>query len=145
MQKWNDCQDQEQINKLLCETFTNRENNLFNPSSPDGIVRSHFEFKSLKLIEEWGDANNSCRQYKVKLSQYEHTRLIYRHLLSRNDQQPACKNTAYKNQTLMIKHCLDKCLQWRDTRKKIQSPKQYKNTIGKGFWGGKGIEVSNEG
>ena len=45
-------------------------------------------------IEEWENFQNSCRQHKFKLSglRIGHTRLTHGYLMSRNDQQPTCKN-----------------------------------------------------
>ena len=64
-------------------------------------------------IEEWESAHNSCRKYKVKLSRlcFGHSGLIHGHLLSRNDQQPACRNVKSENQRLASKYYFQKCLQ----------------------------------
>ena len=35
-----------------------------------------------------------------------HTRLNHGHMKSRNDQQPTCTNSAFKNYALTIKRCL---------------------------------------
>ena len=72
-------------------------------------------FHKLHYIEEWESAHNSCRQYEVKLSRIPigHTRLTHGHLMLRNNLQPTCGN-----QSLRIKHCLQDCLQWTDSKKK---------------------------
>ena len=58
---------------------------------------------------------NSCRQYEIKLSRkwIGHTRLTYGYLMSINEQQPT-----RGNQRLTIKHCLQDCPQWKDSKKK---------------------------
>ena len=50
-------------------------------------------------IEEWESAQSNFRQYEVKLSRLHigHTRLTHRHLMSRNDQYPACRNIVSEN------------------------------------------------
>ena len=47
-----------------------------------------------------------------------HTRLTHGHLMTRNEQPPTCRNAAYGDQRLTIKHCLQDCPQWKDSRKK---------------------------
>ena len=55
-----------------------------------------------------------------------HTSLTHGHLMLRNEQQPTWGNVACGNQRLSIKHCLQECSQWRDSRKKynIQGDKR---------------------
>ena len=71
-------------------------------------------------IKEWKSAHNSCSQYKVTLSRIHivPTRLTQEHLMSKYNQQPIWGKAACRNQRLTIKHCLQDCLQWRDSRKK---------------------------
>ena len=59
-------------------------------------------------IEKKENAHNICRQYEVKLSMIciGNTRLTHKHLMSRNNQQPTCRNAAYRKQSLTIKNCL---------------------------------------
>ena len=54
-------------------------------------------------IKERGIVYNSCRQSEVKLSRLSIglTRLTYGHHMSRNDQEPTCRN-----QILTIRHCI---------------------------------------
>ena len=62
-------------------------------------------------IKKWKCAYNSCRQYKVKQSMIRngHTSFSHWHLISSNEQQPACINAACGNQSLTIKHCIQNC------------------------------------
>ena len=67
-------------------------------------------------IEEWESAYISYRQYEVKL--IGHTRLTYKHFMSRNNQQPKCRNAVCRDQILTIKLCIQDCPQLRNSRKK---------------------------
>ena len=58
--------------------------------------------KNSKWQREW--ENNTVIMYNIV-----HTRLTHRHLMLRNTQQPTCGNTAHRNQSLTIKHCLQDC------------------------------------
>ena len=55
--------------------------------------------------------------------------------MSRNNQQSTCGNSAYGNQRLTIKHCLQDCPQWKDSRKKH-------SIQGEGLWSGEDDEVT---
>ena len=85
------------------------------------------------FIKEWESAYNSCRQYRVKLSKIHigHTRITHGHLMSRNEQPPTCKNAACGNQRLTIKHCLQYCPQYRDSRKKSNIQGDIMTLLGK--------------
>ena len=65
-------------------------------------------------IELWKMSHNSYRPIR-------HIRLIHGHLMSINDQQPPCTNSACRNQTMTIKHFLGECSQWKDSIKNIIS------------------------
>ena len=84
-------------------------------------------------IEEWESAHNSCRQYEIKLSRkrIEHTRLTNGHLMSRTNKQSTCGRAAYRNQSLTIKHYLQDCPQWRDSRKKHNIQGDIRTLLGK--------------
>ena len=84
-------------------------------------------------IGESISAHNTCRQYEVKLSRLciGHTRLTHEHLMSRINQQPTCKNAACGNQSLTIKHCLQECPQWRDSRVKYNIQGDIRTLLGK--------------
>ena len=75
--------------------------------------------------EERESVHSCCRQYEVKLSKLHlgHTRLTHGHLMSRDYQQPACRNTGCGNQTITVKHCLQDCPQMR---KETQHTGRYK-------------------
>ena len=86
-------------------------------------------------IEMYESAHNSCRQYDVKLSRIRigHTRLTHGHLMSKKKQQPICGNAAHENQRLTIKHCLQDCPQWKNSRKKYNIQGVIRTLLGRDF------------
>ena len=44
--------------------------------------------------------------------------MTHGHLMTRNDQQPTCGTATCGNQSLTVKHYLQDCPQWRDSRTK---------------------------
>ena len=44
--------------------------------------------------------------------------MTHGHLMTGNDQQPTCGSATCGNQSLTVKHCLQDCPQWRDSRTK---------------------------
>ena len=58
--------------------------------------------------------HNSCRQYKVKLSELR-IGITYGYMMSKNDQQLLGTNTTCRNQKLTIKYCLQEYLNERTT------------------------------
>ena len=52
--------------------------------------------------------------------------------MTRNDQQPTCKNAASGNQTLTIKYYLEECPQWRNSKKNYNIQSDTKTILEKG-------------
>ena len=61
--------------------------------------------------------------------------------MSRNEQPPTFRNAACGDQILTIKHSLQDCPQWRDSRKKYNIQGWHKDPTGKGLWNGEDDEV----
>ena len=83
-------------------------------------------------IKKWESAYNSFKQYEVILSrtQIGHSRLTHRHLMSKNEHQ-TCRNAACGDQRITIKHYLQDCPQWRDSRKKYDIQGDIRILLGK--------------
>ena len=57
--------------------------------------------------------------------------LTHGHLMTRNCQQPTCESAICGNQSLTIKHCLQECPQWRDSRVKCNIQGDIRTLFGK--------------
>ena len=78
--------------------------------------------------QKWGGDRKTLKLSRICIG---HTRLNHRHLMSRNNQQPTCGNVACGKQSLAIKHYLQDCPEWRDSRKKHNFQGDIKILLGK--------------